>query len=196
MTLKTYNQNCGLAVALDILGDRWTLLIIRSLLSGPCRFSEIQAQLPGVGTNLLSERLKSLAGRGIIAKEAGQQGRYLLTDKGEALRPIACQLAHWGHEFLPLGGGQYQAQWSMFNLEAAFRPERAEGLDAVIEFRIAGERFHLVIRRQSCRAVVGPAVAPDITIRSEGPQLQGSGARLQIVGDAAVFDRVRPCFEL
>jgi len=196
MTLKTYNQNCGLAVALDILGDRWTLLIIRSLLSGPGRFGEIQPLLPGIGTNLLTDRLKSLVRRDVIEKEEGQQGGYALTAKGEALRPIVCQLAHWGRDFLPLPGGRHHPQWSMFNFEAAFRPERAEGLDAVIDFKIAGEIFHLVIRRQSCRVVAGPAVAPDVTIRSDGPQLQGQGARFQILGDSDVFNRVRPCFDL
>jgi DNA-binding HxlR family transcriptional regulator len=196
MTLKTYNQNCGLAVALDILGDRWTLLIIRSLLLGPGRFGEIQAQLPGIGTNLLTDRLKSLVRRGVIEKEQGQQGGYLLTRKGESLRPMVCQLAHWGRDFLPLPGGRHHPQWSMFNFEAAFRPERAEGLDAVIEFTIAGETFHLTIRRQRCRAIAGAAVAPDVKIRSDGPQLWGRGARLQIHGDSDAFDRVRPCFEL
>lgn len=84
----------------------------------------------------------------------------------------------------------------MFNIESAFRPERAEGVEAVIEFRIAGEPFHLVIRRQSCRAAAGAAIAPDITIESPGGQWLGEGARLQIHGDAEIFDRVRPCFDL
>jgi DNA-binding HxlR family transcriptional regulator len=196
MTLKTYNQNCGLAAALDVLGERWTLLIIRSLLSGSRRFGEIQAMLPGIGTNLLADRLKSLSRRGVLEKDEGLQGGYCLTARGEGLRSVVGELANWGRQYLPLSGGQYQPQWSMFNLEAAFRPERAEGLDAVVEFRISGEVFHLVIRKQACRVRVGSAPAPDVVIRSDSPRLQGEGARLQILGDTEAFNRVRPCFEL
>ncbi len=195
MTLKTYNQNCGLAAALDVIGDRWTLLIIRALFSGPARFSEVHAQLPGIGTNLLAARLKSLERRGLVEKLAGKSG-YALTEKGEALRPIAHQLACWGREFLPIPGAQHHPLWTMFNIEAAFRPMRAEGIDAVIEFRTGEEVFHLVIRRQTCRAVAGAATNPDVSIRSGSERLLGGQARLQIHGDAAVFDRVRPCFDL
>lgn len=195
MTLKTYNQNCGLAAALDVIGDRWTLLVIRALLAGPARFGEIQSQLPGIGTNLLSARLKSLIRRGVVEKEDGQQGDYALSEKGEALRPVALELASWGRGFLPVPGGAHDTRWTMFNIEAAFRPERAEGLDAVVEFCIEDSAFHLVIRRQCCRAVSGRAVSPDVSIRSAGPQLSGKGARLQIHGDTAVFDRIRPCFD-
>lgn len=196
MSLKTYSQNCGLAAALDVIGERWTLLIIRALLAGPARFGEIRSQLPGIGTNLLSDRLKSLERRGVIAKLDGQQNGYVLTEKGEALRPVCRLLAAWGRNFLPIAGAAHHPAWTMFNLEAAFRPERAEGVDAVIEFIMAGGRFHLDIRKQRCRAVPGPALAPDVSIRSDGDRLLGEQTRLQIHGDAAVFDRVRPCFEL
>lgn len=196
MTLKTYNQNCGLAAALDVIGERWSLLIIRTLLTGPARFGEIRAQLPGIGTNLLSERLKTLERRGVIDKGEGPQAAYGVTEKGEALRPIARRLASWGRDFLPVPGGASNARWTMFNLEAAFRPERAQGVDAVVEFLFGDQAFHLVIRKQTCRAVAGPAQAPDVSIRSPSDQLIGQRARLQIHGDSTVFDRVRPCFEL
>ena len=86
--------------------------------------------------------------------------------------------------------------WTLFNIEAAFRPERAEGIDAVVEFHAGEAVFHFVIRRQACRGVTGPATQPDITIRSASDHLLGDGARLQVQGDPAVFDRVRPCFDL
>jgi DNA-binding HxlR family transcriptional regulator len=196
MALKTYNQNCGLAAALDVVGERWTLLIIRTLLSGPARFGEIQSRLPGIGTNLLSARLKQLARRGVIEKQPGPQGEYALTDLGEHLRPMLLQLAKWGRGWLPVAGAAHDPLWTMFNFEAAFVPARAEGLDAVVEFTLAGQKFHLVIRRQKCHAVAGPAVAPDVSIYSERDQALGVGARMQIHGDASIFDRVRPCFDL
>ena len=196
MTLKTYNQNCGLASALDVVGERWTLLVIRSLLTGPSRFNEIQSRLPGMGTNLLAARLKSLQLRGLVEKKEGRQSSYALTDKGETLRPVIARLANWGRVFTPGQGAQSNSQWDMFNIEAAFIPEKAAGVDAVIEFRIAGDVFHLVIRKQTCRAVEGAAVAADVSIRSDGSVIFGDGARMQINGDATVFDQVRPCFSL
>ena len=196
MTLKTYNQNCGLASALDVIGDRWTLLVIRSLLTGPSRFNEIQSRLPGMGTNLLADRLKALQYRGLVTKEKGRQSSYALTEKGELLRPVVHQMAKWGRAFVPGSGALSNPQWDMFNIEASFIPEKAQGIDAVIEFVLAGHAFHLVIRKQRCRAVEGPAVAADVSIRTDGSAMLGGGGRLQINGDTAVFDRVRPCFEL
>ena len=196
MTLKTYNQNCGLAAALDILGERWTLLIIRTLLAGPARFGEIQSALPGIGSNLLSERLKLLVRRGVIDKPATHFEGYALTKKGEGLGPIVKQLAAWGREFLPLPGAVNHPSWTMFNLEAAFRSERAQGVEAVVEFRMGEQVFHMLIRRQTCRAVPGPALAPDLSILAEQDAFEGTRGRVQIKGDPAVFDRVRPCFEL
>lgn len=195
MTSKTYNQNCGLAAALDVVGDRWTLLIIRALLAGPSRFGEIQSQLPGIGTNLLSSRLGMLSRRGVVVKRGGQQGEYVLTERGEALRPAVQGLANWGRQFLPLPGAASDFRWTMFNIESAFRPGRAEGIEAVVEFRSGEKAFHLVIRRGRCRAVSGQAVSPDVTLRWAGEDLLGAGARVQIHGDSEVFDCIRPCFD-
>lgn len=196
MTLKTYSQNCGLASALDVVGERWTLLVVRALLIGPARFNEIQAQLPGMGTNLLAARLKMLVGRGLVEKESSHQGSYRLTSRGNELRPILYQLARWGRRHVPVTAVENHPQWAMFNLESAFRPERADGLSAVIDVDLAGSVFHLVIRKSTCRACAGPAVEADLRIKSDSPALFGVGGRLQIHGDPAVFDRIRPCFEL
>ncbi len=196
MTLKTYSQNCGLASALDLVGERWTLLIIRTLLIGPARFNEIQAQLPGIGTNLLSARLKHLARRGLVEKEPGRQGVYELSEKGESLRPVLHSLARWGREYVQPGRAEYQLPWTMFNIESSFLPQRAHGLAAVIEFDMAGQVFHLVIKKRTCRAVAGPAVMPDVKVKTDKQSIFDAGGRLQIQGDSGVFDRVRPCFDL
>ncbi len=94
---RTYNQDCILAHALDLLGERWTLLIIRDLFLGPQRFGDLQAGLPGIGANLLSKRLKELEEAGLIATtSAGEtRGRYRLTQTGEALRPTVRTLMKW-----------------------------------------------------------------------------------------------------
>lgn len=94
---RTYNQDCILAHALDLLGERWTLLILRELFLGPQRFGDLQAGLPGIGANLLSKRLKELEEAGLVeAVSSGDaRGRYRLTDTGEALRPSVRTLMKW-----------------------------------------------------------------------------------------------------
>ena len=94
---RTYNQDCILAHALDLLGERWTLLIVRDLFLGPQRFGDLQAGLPGIGANLLSKRLKELEEAGLLeAVVSGDaRGRYRLTDTGEALRPAVHTMMKW-----------------------------------------------------------------------------------------------------
>ena len=94
---RTYNQDCILAHALDLLGERWTLLIIRDLFLGPQRFGDLQAGLPGIGANLLSKRLKELEEAGLVeAVTSGDaRGRYRLSETGEALRPAVRTMMKW-----------------------------------------------------------------------------------------------------
>ncbi len=96
---RTYNQDCVLAYAFDLLGERWTFLIIRELFLGPRRFGDLHAALPGIGTNLLSKRLKELEEAGLIASTADGRSQYRLTDAGEALRPTARELMFWSIEY-------------------------------------------------------------------------------------------------
>lgn len=98
---RTYNQDCILAHALDLLGERWTLLIIRDLFLGPQRFGDLQAGLPGIGANLLSKRLKELDEAGLIAAPSPSEtrGRYRLTPTGEALRPAIRSMMCWSIEY-------------------------------------------------------------------------------------------------
>ena len=98
---RTYNQECILAYAFDLIGERWTFLILRELFLGPRRFGDLHAALPGIGTNLLSKRLKELEEAGLIA--SGDEGRsqYRMTDIGEQLRPTARALMRWSiHYFM------------------------------------------------------------------------------------------------
>ena len=94
---RTYKQDCVLAYALDLLGERWTLLIIRNLFLGPQRFGDLQAGLPGIGANLLSKRLRELDEAALIAAPGPSEsrGQYKLTAQGEALRPTIRSLMRW-----------------------------------------------------------------------------------------------------
>jgi DNA-binding HxlR family transcriptional regulator len=105
MTRRSYEQYCGVAVALDILGERWTLLIVRDLLLGPRRYGEIAGQLPAAGTDLITARLKTLVEHGLVgrANTGGPGGgvTYSLTPAGERLRPLIEELAIVGLAWLP-----------------------------------------------------------------------------------------------
>ncbi|WP_425407736.1 winged helix-turn-helix transcriptional regulator [Hyphococcus sp.] len=99
---RTYNQDCILAHALDLLGERWTLLIIRDLFLGPQRFGDLQSGLPGIGANLLSKRLKELEEAGLVSSTtvSGEtRGRYRLSETGENLRPTVRALMKWSIKY-------------------------------------------------------------------------------------------------
>lgn len=105
MKIRSYNQFCALAYALDVVGERWTLLIIRELLTGPRRFKDLMDGLPGISTNLLSERLKTLEHQGLLMRRvlpppAGSTV-YALTPFGQALETAVIELGRWGSRLLP-----------------------------------------------------------------------------------------------
>src|SRR6187399_564519 len=101
---RNYRQFCGLARALDRLGERWTLLIVRNLLLGPRRYSDLLAELPGLTTNLLAERLKGMEASGLVVRRAlggaGRSAVYELTPLGAALEPAIMELGRWGGRFM------------------------------------------------------------------------------------------------
>jgi DNA-binding HxlR family transcriptional regulator len=190
-----------MALALDVIGERWTWLILRGLLTGPKRFGDLLSQLPGIGTNLLSERLRQLIENQVVEKSGTQrQSPYRLTPLGEQLRPLAHDLIRWGRNFqspsesfagIPVQksdedhgiantGPTRQTsmpEWDMLAIEAAFVPGRAKGIQSVIEVTLSGFTFHLVIRNSVCRAVTGPAIEPDATIVSDSATLLAINSR-------------------
>ena len=167
MSKRSYRQNCALALGLDIIGERWTLLIIRGLLTGPMRYSDLLDHLPSMGTNLLAARLKSLRDYQVIeqTRDAGGNGtRYSLTERGEQLRPIVHALIRWGHQFRELADADAipRPEWDMLAIEAAFRPRWAKNVACVIDLTLDEFRFHIVIEDQAARCVTGPAEHPDV----------------------------------
>ena len=216
MTKRSYSQACSLSIALDLVGERWTWLIIRGLLTGPKRFGELLDQLPGIGTNLLSDRIKTLVENGIVEKRGkGRQSAYCLTSLGEELRPVTHQLIRWGRNFSSVNGHMpadgtlplSMPEWDMLALEAAFIPERADGVQAVMQLTLSGFTFHLVIRNKACRAVYGPAVEPDVIVTTDSATLIAIGGsetsiesaeekvKLKIEGDRSVFNQLFQLFQ-
>jgi DNA-binding HxlR family transcriptional regulator/putative sterol carrier protein len=183
MAKRSYRQDCALALGLDVIGERWTLLVIRGLLTGPKRYSELYDQLPGIGTNLLATRLRELVEHG-IAQRTGDG--YELTGSGEALRPIVHALIRWGHRFRHLvrDVAESRPEWDMLALEAAFRPERAEGIECTIDLTLSGFRFHIVIRDATARCFSGAAPEPDATATTTTETLMAIGDGRLSLGDA------------
>jgi DNA-binding HxlR family transcriptional regulator len=99
----TYKQSCPVARALDVIGEKWTLLILRDLRRrGPLRFQQLEEGLPGLAPNTLSARLKTLEAQGVVATRLYEthppRYEYFLTEKGEALRPVLKALYDWGQQ--------------------------------------------------------------------------------------------------
>lgn len=142
---RTYGQACLIARALDVLGERWTLLIVRQLGLGPQRFSDLLVALEGIGTNLLSERLKQLQAYGVITKTTvggpGSAPAYALTERGENLTPVLRALAHWAAG-LPAAPKQFQrrAEWALLAMRAAAEQPGAS-FNTVTELHLDAEAF-------------------------------------------------------
>lgn len=125
--MKRYNQYCGLAKTLDLIGGRWTLLIVRDLLLGPRRYGEIRANLPGLTTNLLAARLKEMEDNGILEKlHLHGVKLYGLTERGAALEPAILALGAWGGPCMIDGPGpqdRVDLRWGMLSLKRRYRGE-------------------------------------------------------------------------
>ncbi|MEV4060355.1 winged helix-turn-helix transcriptional regulator [Nonomuraea dietziae] len=155
---RNYGQYCGLASALDVVGERWTLLIVRELLLGPRRYGEFLSELPGIGTNLLAERLKNLVELGVIAKPESREHGYELTDLGRQLREPVLMLARWGMSFLgaPDDGLEVRPHWGFLAVQAMIDPSLASDVDETYQFHVDDVVFHITVEGRTPRAVEGP----------------------------------------
>jgi DNA-binding HxlR family transcriptional regulator len=142
---RSYGQYCTVARALDAVGERWTLLLVRELCTGPKRFKDLLEGLPGIGTNLLARRLKTLEGDGIVRRgtlppPAGSNV-YELTGLGRSLEPAIVALSRWGASLMdaPREDEHLRAGWAA----VAMRSALGGGRPGTHEFRIDGEAFHV-----------------------------------------------------
>jgi DNA-binding HxlR family transcriptional regulator len=165
---KRYDQYCPIAHALELVGERWTLLIVRELLQGPKRYTDLSAYLPGIGTNILAARLKDLEACGIVVKHrlpppAASQV-YELTPFGFALKPIVRELAVWGIRSLgpPDEDAQLQPGWLIGALDVVFAPVAPPG---AFEFRIDGEVASIVDGEAKAGSIEEPDAVVEATVR-------------------------------
>ena len=166
MARRSYRQNCALARAEDVIGDRWTMLMLRDLLISPRRFNELLESLQGIGTNLLASRLKDLESAGLVERhETGR--RYALTDRGRALEPAVLALIRWGLKYAPENqpGDHHQDDWDLLALKSLFQPARAVDLSVVAQFEAESLEGWARIADQQMSLGLGAVDNPDIVIK-------------------------------
>jgi DNA-binding HxlR family transcriptional regulator len=192
---KRYDQYCPIAHALDLVGERWALLIVRELLQGPQRYTDLAAKLPGCGTNILANRLKDLESGGILAKRrlpppAASQV-YELTPYGLALKPVIRELAVWGIH--SLGPPDFESEpepgWLEHALGTVFAPVAPLGS---FEFRIGDE----IASIRDGVASPGPIDQPDVVLEGPDPAsfyfvfVQRKWDQVTVKGDRELLERL------
>lgn len=170
---RRYRQYCGVARALELVGDRWTLLLVRELLSGPKRFTDLVHGVPGIPRRVLVERFERLEAGDVVRQRRlpppAATAVYELTERGDELRPIVRELARWGSALLgpPRRDDAFRATWLALNLEWLFDPTAVER-EETIELAVGDEQLHAEIDASGLRVLQGPAPrTPDLSLAAD-----------------------------
>jgi DNA-binding HxlR family transcriptional regulator/putative sterol carrier protein len=168
-----YQQYCGLARALDIAGDRWTLLIVRELMPGPRRFTDLIDGLPGISRNLLTERLRDLERDGVVARRelpppAARQV-YELTDDSRDLAAVMGPLIAWGARRLGerKSGESFRARWAGVGMSALADREAARGVSETYQYVVDDSAFHFTVDDGSIQLQDGRAEDPAVVLTTD-----------------------------
>ena len=200
---RRYDDACGTALALEFIGERWSLLIMRELVYGPRRFGEIRANLPGISANVLTQRLESLEAAGIARRyrlpSPANVQVYDLTDWGREAAPLMRDLGRWAARSPRHDRSLFMSAASaMMSLQALFDRGRAADLSVAIAFRFPGEDFAVSVAKGEITVRRGAIEAPDLTfvgdtmamrrtIYGKAPLARdGAGGTLAFAGEAAL----------
>jgi DNA-binding HxlR family transcriptional regulator len=175
---RTYGDACGIARALDTVGERWALMIVRELLLGPKRFTDIRAGLPSLSADVLAARLRELESSGVVARRVlpppAASQVYELTPAGLALEPVVIALGRWGGANLPRSpeGTGMSLDAAMLSFPTLFDPALAGDFEATIALLVgAGERFVARVAGGRFEIERGEPASPDVTISAEARAL-------------------------
>jgi DNA-binding HxlR family transcriptional regulator len=210
-TMRTYGDGCGIAHALDLVGQRWALLTVRELLLGPKRFTDLRTGLPNVSTNVLSQRLRELEQAGIVRRRwlAPPSGSWIyeLTDWGRELKPIVLSLGTWAVRSpsfpsdVPVGTDSV-----ILALGTFFDAGAADGLRARYELRLDDSTFHVDIADGAIELERGPARDPDAIVETDATTFSAvvwggrdladalSAGEIRLEGDRLAVDRLLDLF--
>jgi DNA-binding HxlR family transcriptional regulator len=180
--MKSYGQFCSMARALDLLGERWTLLVVRELLCGSRRFAEIQRGIPRISRTMLSARLRELVDAGAVAREAGLDGPvYRLTPAGTELASVVRELGTWGQRWLPreLPARELDVRALVWDIHRRVRREALPEKPLVIRFELtdlrgpAGRHYLLLRRSEVSLCTSNPGFPEELCVRANRRTLIG-----------------------
>jgi DNA-binding HxlR family transcriptional regulator len=203
---RSYNQFCGVARALDLIGERWALLVVRELALGPKRFTDLRQGLPGIATNVLSIRLRQLERDGVVTRRLlpppAPAQIYELTELGRELVPIMLALGRWGAgtmgERSP--NQSIRGEWLALALKAFFDPAAARDLRATIALELDGAPFTLRVEEGLLDVVPGKDGASDLAISTDTELLlkflAGAPVSVPAEGDRELLERLPELFPL
>jgi DNA-binding HxlR family transcriptional regulator len=207
---RTYDDPCGIARALDRIGERWALLVVRELMLGPRRFTDLRAGLPHMSPNVLSQRLRELEDSGVVQRRSlpppAAATIYELTAWGHELEPVLLALAHWGSRAAPIPRGDLSTSALLIALETTFDPEPAD-LRGRLALALDGEPFCATVGRRHLTVARGECEAPEAAITADSRSLRAAvfaghdlrqlrrEGHLQIAGDEAFAARFLASFK-
>jgi DNA-binding HxlR family transcriptional regulator len=207
MTARSYEQFCGIARALDLVGERWALLVVRDLVLGPKRFTDLRRGLPGIGTNVLAARLKELERAGVVQRRTlappAASTVYELTDYGRELEGPLLALGRWGARSLTARDPAHtlRSEWLAVALKAFFRPEAASGIRATVSLRFDDGAFRVRLDRGLLVVDGDPGDGADLVVTTDVETLLGfltgagvPAAALAPEGDTALLERLPEIF--
>jgi DNA-binding HxlR family transcriptional regulator/putative sterol carrier protein len=198
MSKRSYGQYCALARAFDVIGERWTPLLLRELALGPRRYADLLEGLPGVGTSLLAARLRDLEAEGLVRKRflspPAARWVYDLSDDGRELAEALLPLARWGAKRMGTrGSGEtFRLEWFLLYLRSAADTSTTAGWHDVYEFHIDDEVFHVIAEDGKVDARPGPAPRPpNLTVTTDLDTFVGIGSGDLRPDDPKVLERMR-----
>lgn len=210
---RSYEDGCAASHALDLVGERWALLVVRELVLGPKRFTDLRASLPGISPNVLAQRLEELEAASVVRRRRlpppAAAAVYELTDWGRDLEPVIMALGRWAARspHLPLGRS-LSIDALILSFRTMFDPRAAAGFNASVELRLGDDRFHAAISHGRMQLVRGTAERPDAVITSDPNTLAAvaygglkladalRSGDLRIEGDKAAVRRFLTLFPL
>jgi DNA-binding HxlR family transcriptional regulator len=207
---RRYDDPCGIARALDVIGDRWALLVVRELIFGPKRFAQLRAGLHAISPNVLSQRLRDLESAGVIrrtelAPPAGVPV-YELTDRGRALEPVLLELGRWGSQEPITSARELTTDALLVALKAAFDPSAGPDGTVGYEVEIGGDKVMVTVSGGSLEVSRGRTGQADAGLLGDVATMRAvlfgretiAGAeragRLAVTGDRGLAERFTRMF--